>query len=372
MPSSSFSVPSSVSWAAVVATSLVLGVTAGGCSKEEIAVRTDRSNDYNQGALSAAVNRFVADGRTPEAYAQFARTVFELRPGMDRAVAEVAELKLIVLALAPVQSVQARPMKEQIDALALTVWPALLSPKVASDDVLTKRDPRAAKLMPTANENVTEYLQRLCGGTLASDCKQVVPEHQGEVVLALATRRAMERARNAVADCMTCDTEPGWRDAVRSWEKLDRQAHAWIDEVERRGAPDNWPVAGAASEPAGDLPEAEISVNGEVVIGGQRYTASDRVDALRELRGKHSDIALNIRPEVSLAQLRGVVADAARAGANKVAVIARAPAYPWDRKMYWIGAEGSTRAGLRPTDSLQSLLHAVDHLAGPGAIARVD
>ncbi|MGE3454973.1 MAG: ExbD/TolR family protein [Kofleriaceae bacterium] len=351
----------------------VLAAASSGCGQDEIKVQREVTNDYNRRALAAAVDKFVGEGRTPDAYAELSRTVLSLRPGMDRTVAEQAELKLIVLALAPVQSVQAKPFADQVDVLALTVWPTLLADPIEADEVVIKRDPRSAQLMPVANETPAAYLQRLCGGPLASDCKQVVPEHQGTVVSALATRRAMERARNAIADCAMCATEPGWKDAVRTWEQMDRTAHAWISDIERRADPDNWPVAGNAAQPITTaLPEAQLNVDGEIVIAGQRYGAGERIDALRDLRGSHTEIALHLRPELSLAQVRGVIVDAAKAGARKVAIVAREPHYPWQRKVYWVANNGTTRADLRPTDTLQSLLHAVDHLGGPGAIARVD
>src|SRR5690606_281030 len=125
------------------------------------------------------VEGFVADGRTPEAYSELASTVLELRPGMDRTVGQEAELKLVVLALAPVKAVQAQPIGEQVQALALTVWPTLLAPPIAADVVLIKRDPEAVQLLPQPGEDTRRYLQRLCGGPLAGDCKQIVPEHQG-------------------------------------------------------------------------------------------------------------------------------------------------------------------------------------------------
>ncbi|MGE3544444.1 MAG: ExbD/TolR family protein [Kofleriaceae bacterium] len=351
----------------------VLAVASAGCGQEEIRVHREVTNDYNRRALAAAVDKFVAEHRTPDAYAELSRTVLALRSGMDRTVAEEAELKLIVLALAPVQSVQAKPFADQVDVLALTVWPTLLAPAVEADEVLDKRDPRSAQLMPVPNETTGAYLERLCGGPLASECKQVVPEQQGAVISALATRRAMERARNAIADCTTCASESGWKEAVRSWEQLDRTAHSWISDVERRGDPDNWPVAGNAAEGFDpNLPLAELNRDGEIVIAGQRYGGGQRIDALRDLRGRHTEIALHLRPELSLAQVRGVIVDAAKAGARKVAIIAREPQYPWERKIYWVANNGTTRADLRPTDSLQSLLHAVDYLGGPGVVARVD
>lgn len=349
------------------------------CGEERIDVAPAQAGDYGQRALQAAVDEFVENGRTSQAYADLAKTVLSLRPGMDRTVARQAELRLIVLGLAPVQAVQAKSMAEQVEALALTVLPTLLAPAIAADDVLIKRDPQAAQLQPQPGEDVRAYIQRLCGGPLSGDCKQIVPEYQGAVVAAVALRRGMERARNAVSDCVMCSSETGWHDAVRRWEQLDRTAHGWLDDVERRGRPDNWPIAGSASETGANLEdptalwrEAEINAVGEVVIGGQRYFGEARIDALRDLRADSTTITLHLRPELTLAQVKGILSDVKKSGATKVAIVARAPEYPWERRVYWLAEEGKTRVGLRPTDSLQLLLHTIDHVAGPGVVARVD
>jgi hypothetical protein len=353
---------------------LVVGALAGAaCGQDQIEVRPNQNGDYNHAALLGAVDKFVAAGRTPEAYAELSRAVLALRPGMDRSVAREAELKLLVLALAPVQSIQARPMPAQVDALATTVWPALLAPEIEADDLLDRRDPRAAEWLPQPREDARGYLIRICGGPLSSDCRRVVPEFQGSIVAAVATRRATERVRNAVAGCVMCGAEPGWQEAVRSWEALDRMTSAPRTDIARRADPDNWPVAGAAAESDPQLPEAEIDPTGEVVIGGQRYGAGDRVSALRDLRGASPAIALHLRPETSLAQVRAVLADVHKAGATRVAVVARGDRYPWQRKIYWIAGGTGYRAGLRPTDAIQLLLHATDVVAtAPGTVARVD
>lgn len=349
----------------------LLGIVAA-CGEDKIQVRPGDTTDYNHAAMLTAVDKFVAAGRTPAAYGELAQSAFELRGGMDRSVARETELKLMVLALAPVQSVHAKSMSEQVDALALTVWPTLLTPVFEADDLVFKRDPKAAQMMPKPGETAQGYLLRLCGGPLASECKHIVPEHQGEIVAALATRHATERVRNAVSDCVMCGADPGWHEAVRAWEALDRIANASVSEVERKADPDNWPVAGAAAELETPAPEAEVNATGEVVIAGQRYATSQRIAALRDLRG-HSDVlALHLRPDMSLAQVKALLADVKQSGAAKVAVVARESRYPWDRKVYWIAEGTGTRAGLRPTDSLQLLLHAVDATSGPGAIARVD
>ena len=349
------------------------------CGQDRIDVRPGGDTDYNHHALQQAVDQFVTAGRTPAAFRELSKRVLDLRSGMDRTVAHEAELRLVVLALGPVQAVQAKPMAEQTDALALTVWPTLLAPEIEADEVTIKRDAAAAKLYPLGGEDAQAYLQRICGGPLAGDCKQLVPEYQGAAISALATRKAMERVRNAVTECVMCAAEPGWHDAVLAWEGLDRQAHGWLADVEHHGAPENWPIAGTAAENGAELPdptalwrEAEVNALGEVVVGGQRYLGDQRITALRELRADAKTITLHLRPELTLAQVKGILADAAKSGASKVAIVARQPEYPWERRIYWLSLQGSTRLGLRPTDSLQLLLHTLDHVAAPGAVARVE
>ncbi len=356
----------------------LLALTA--CGQERIKVTPgDKASDYNERALQTAIDEFVTNGRSAQAYADLSKQSLVLRSGMDRTVADQAELKLIVLALPPIQAAQAKPMAEQIETLALTVWPTLLTPPFTADEVLIKRDPNAQQLLPQPGEDARTYIQRLCGGPLASDCKQIVPEFQGEIIASIATHRAMERVRNAVASCVMCATEPGWHEAVRAWESLDRMAAATAHDIERKADPDNWPIAGSASEtgaamkdPTALWREAEINSVGEVVIGGQRYSGAARIEALKDLRSDSDTIALHLRPDISLAQVKGIVSDAKKSGAMKVAIVARGSQYPWERKVYWLSEAGSTRLSLRPTDSLQLLLHTIDHVAAPGSIARVD
>ena len=356
---------------------LVLALAA--CGEKPIELREGTSADYNQAELQVAVDTFVTAKRTPEAFAQFAKTVNVLRSGMDHTVAKEAELRLVVMALAPMDAMKLRTMPEQVQSLALTVWPTLLLPPIAADEVLIKRDPKLALLAPLPEEDAGAYLRRLCGGPLAAECKQIVPEMQGSIVAAVAIRNAMERVRNAVNECAVCSSERGWHEAVRGWEELDRNAHGQLHEIERKAHPNNWPVAGSAAEDVATVTdvtalwrEAEINSIGEVVIGGQRYLGDARIAALRELRADSDTITLHLRPEITLGAVKGLLADAKQSGARKIAVVARAADYPWQRKIYWLSDAGTTRVGLRMTDSLQLLLHTIDHVANPGAVARVD
>ncbi|MCX5742695.1 MAG: hypothetical protein NT062_09385 [Proteobacteria bacterium] len=357
----------------LLAVSAAVGLALGGCKSDKIEVKPASAGDYNHAALQAAVDRFVVAGRTPEAYGELSRAVSSLRAGMDRAVAEEAELKLVVLALGPINSTLARPPATHVEELGLTVWPTLLAPKIESDTIVLKRAVDAADLMPKPDEDPHAYLERLCGGRLESDCKHVVPEQQGAVVEALALHRATERVRDAVAACLTCGTDPGWHTAVIQWEQIDRAATTSIDELRRRGDPDNWPVAGSAAEPATELPEAVVSARGEFVVGGHMYGPNQqRIDILKELRGNADALALQVRPDTTIAQLRAVLADARKAGVVRCAIVAREPVYPWRKKLYWVAEGSGMRANLRPTDSVQLLIHAVDEVNGPGTVARVD
>jgi len=350
----------------------LLGLVLAACGQEPIQV-VQKGADYGHDALGAAIDKFVAAGRTAPAFGELARTVVALRPGMDRAVAEEAERKLLVLALAPVQAVAQKPMREQVDALAITVWPMLLAPAVEADAIIMFRDQRQAELVVKDGEDASTYLARICGGVLNGECKHVVPEEQGSVVDAVALRRGTERVRNAIGDCLDCESDPGWRQAVAAWEALDRDASIWVIDHARRGDPDNWPVAGHAADDDPDLPEAEVSPRGDLVVDAHAYGPNQqRIAVLRELRGNGELIALHFHPETTLAEVRAILVDARKAGCSRVAAIAREPAYPWRRRAYWIADGNGLRVNLRPTDSLQLLLHAVDEVAGPGTVARVD
>jgi hypothetical protein len=350
---------------------------AAGCKQQTIAVQpSDPKSDYGHSALNAATDKFVAAGRTPDAFRALAQTVTTLRPAMDAAVALEAERKLVVLAFDPVVALKGQPISAQVQALALTVWPTLLAPPIEADAILQIHDPKAALYSPKPGEAASEYLERLCGDPLKLDCKRVVPEFQGAVVDAIALRRATERVRNAVTDCLECSgagADPGWQRAIDGWEVLDRAAASWIVDIERQADPDNWPLAGGAADEDPELPEAELSPRGDLVINGHSYGPNaQRIAVLNELRGTGDVIELHMHPGTTLAQARGVLIDARKAGCTHVAVIAREPVYPWHRKAYWIADGNGLRANLRPTDSLQLLVHAVDEVAGPGTVARVD
>jgi len=362
--------------AVVVAFWVALGTAVGACQQDPIEVRPEPADDYNHAKLLAAVDAFIAAKRTPEAYQALAQTVAQLRPGMDASVADEAERRMIVLALDPIEALAKEPILTQEDALGVAVWPTVLAPPIAADQLDEIRDPKAGDIPPKPGEVPSDYLLRLCSGPLTTTCKHVVPEFQGAIVDALVLRRGTERVRTAVSDCLECSTataDPGWARAIAGWEALDRAAAGWSVEAEAQADPASWPIAGAASDDDPELPEAELTLRGDVVVHGHSYGPNRlRIDVLKELRGTGDVIELHFHPDQTLAQVRAVLVDARKAGCQRVAVVAREPVYPYRRRAYWVADGSGLRANLRGTDSLSLLLHAIDEVAGPGTVARVD
>jgi hypothetical protein len=346
------------------------------CDQETIGVKAQPRDDYNHGKLTTAIDTFIAAKRTAPAFAELAQKVIALRPGMDATVAAEAELRMLVLALDPVTAHNNALITDQINALALTVWPTLLAPRIEADQLNRVRDPKAGEYPPKPGEEADAYILRLCMSALVTDCKHAVPELQGSIVAALANRRATERVRIAVSECLECSSETadvGWKNAVAGWEALDRASAQTITAIENAAEPGNWPIAGAASDDDPQLPEAELTMRGDIVVDGHGYGPNQqRIDVLKDLRGKGDVIALHFHPDQNLVAVRGVLDDARKAGVQRVAVVAREAVYPYRRHVYWVANGSGLRANLRPTDSLQLLLHAVDEVAGPGTVARVD
>jgi hypothetical protein len=345
-------------------------ISVASCAQEPVRVSNTASADYGREQLQQAVATFVAAGRSPVAYAALARRISELLPTMDKTVAEEAELKLTVLALAPTQAVKDLPLAAQVEALATTVWPTAFAERLQAPSLVRGIARSESELAALANESHGDYLRRLCSGALSQVCRDSVPEWQSARVAAHAVHRFSERARRAVSDCLVCASDPSWRTAVRGWEELDTVNNTWIRDVEKRSDPSNWPVAGAGGDADAALAEVELSKLGELLIAQQPVPAPQRPKALRTLLGDGKAFALHIRPETSLARLREIAAELQRAGAASIAVVARAPQYPWERRLYRVALGKGRRVDARGNDTLQVLLRLVDAL-GPG-ITRLD
>lgn len=210
-------------------------MAAAACGADPIDVSRGQPHDYGRHDLRAAVEAFVVAGRTPAAYAVLARKVRGLGTSMDRDVGNEAERRLMMLALEPIRSVGDRTIAEQTEALALTVWPTLLGPPIDQQRIEGSSDPNI--LLPQPGESASTYVDRVCRGPFAGECKYDQPAQRGAAIAAIAARLALERARNAVDACFTCRSDPGWHDLVREWEALERVASQGLAEqnVKTRG-----------------------------------------------------------------------------------------------------------------------------------------
>jgi hypothetical protein len=349
-------------------------VLAAACEKEAVKIHgQDTGEDYNRSELTAAVSRFVAAGRTPEAFGELVAEVDRLRPGMDGLVADEAELKLTTQALAPVEQLAGTDPVDQTLALATTVWAFALRPPIEARRPEVTPDPVDADLMPRPGEDGPRYLLRVCGGPLAAECKHVVPERQGVIVGDQAVQRLTQRARTAVATCSTCASDPGWAAAVTAWEQLDREAASRRIEEQRRAAPSNWPAAGPAAGPWPDVPRIQLEADGDLILEGVPVPPQERTGELQMLFAQRAAIGLEAPPGTPVESLMSVVADARRGGVEEVIVAARDPAYPWTLRGYRIAAASSGHhIAIRRTDTVQVLLRAIDADAEPGTRVRID
>lgn len=192
---------------------LLLAVMA--CGKER-SDPVDEHVDRTRPKFVAAVDRFVAAGRTPAAFRELSQITHGLAVDMDQSGRDDVERRLIVLAIKPVESAQDLPIATHAEVLAQTVWPTLLADPI---NARSTRDPPADTFAPIAGETVDAYLDRLCDGPLAVECAG--RRGNETVIAAIAYGRAAARAKAAVAACDDCRSESSWHEAVRSWEHIN-------------------------------------------------------------------------------------------------------------------------------------------------------
>lgn len=174
------------------------------CSRQADPPVAAASPELEQTAVR--IDRYVAAGRTPAAFAELATDLAGARASIDPTVAADAELRLLALALPFAEEGRDRPIAGQIDRLALPVWAVLLDTPPA--------------------ETPTALMARLCEGPLASTCRDATGDDRAVAVRAAAIHRANLRVRAALSH------SPGaqWDDIGRHWDSLDRDGQALLNE----------------------------------------------------------------------------------------------------------------------------------------------
>ncbi|HTM20928.1 MAG TPA: hypothetical protein VL172_10480 [Kofleriaceae bacterium] len=327
-----------------------LALLAAACDKGDIQVHgedPDRPADYGQSEVLDAVQGMAGQRASADAYRRFYEKVEALRPGFSESVAEVAELHEVFLAAGPLDAAFSLPADQQLDRLATTVWPVALGAQ------------------PRPEEPAAAFIERVCGHELQLECKYVVPEYWPLVLGRLVWKKLEDRARDAYRGCASCKADPEYARTLelfhqRSLQMLDRVAML-RDDVH----PKSWPHAEDQAQPWSDPPLLERAAkSGALTLEGQPVPAGQLRARLAKGRGAHTVLGVYLRPDAQVGALAGIADDAAAAGYQELALLARAPAYPWPRREYRLAVGKSARGRhalmVRDSDTVQMLVQALD------------
>src|SRR5690606_368714 len=169
----------------------------------------------------------------------------------------------------------------------------------------------------------TTYLERVCSGELAGECKYVVPEAWPTVMSAKVWRRMEDRARAALGRCDLCDRDPSYARVIDDYERYDTQAQARVRELGDQAPPGFWPRAGEHAAPWSGAPLLDLGAD-TVSLAGEPLADDEWRRLLAERRGKATVLGIHLRPRQETRILRAALRDAARAGWSEVALQVRA------------------------------------------------
>ena len=327
---------------------LVVGLAfAAACQQRAIDVvsnETDRTGDYGRHALRASVQKFRSAPRSPEAFRAMAVEIDRLRPSFNQDAADEAERNLVFLALGPMAAQLEKPFEEQMNALALTVWPTALH------------------VVPKQGETPRSYLERACAGALASECKYVVPEYWSLVLTARVWRRMKNRAREAYNECRPCKQDPTYAALLEEYDQHDSRLTRLASDQKGRVERDAWPEAGDnaaewSAAPVLDLVTDPPRFMGEPIDGNWR----ERVRASRRGNGKHTVLGVHLKPRTEVRHLRAVLQAAGAAGYRSVALQARGSDFPYPMREYRLSIRGGRPVDVRDVDTIQYLVRTLDN-----------
>ncbi len=323
------------------------GAAAAGCGKKRIAVADqseDQTGDYGKLELDKAVGEFRKSPTSPQGYRAIQVEAQRLDPVFNQPVRDIAERHLAFLSLEPMAAQVDKPPQEQVDALALTIWPT------------------AFNVEPNAGESARAYLERVCAGPLATECKYIVPETWPTVLSAMVWRRMKMRAREAYAQCRLCKQDPSYSAMLEKFDQYDNRMQAARAKLGDRADRDAWPEAGEKMAPWSGAPLLDL-VADPFEWNGADFDG-DWQDRIRA-RPRDADVlGLHVRPRTEVRHVRAVVAGAGKAGYRAVALQVRSRVYPYPLGEYRIATSGARGGGesvdIRDVDTVQILVRALD------------
>ncbi len=335
-----------------LAAAAVAVAVCGGCKAKRIAVADkseDTTGDYGKLEVEKAVAAFQQQPTSPQAYRALVLEIARLDPVFNQPVRDTGERHLAFLSLEPMAAQFDKPPAEQVDALALTVWPT------------------AFNVEPNAGESARAYLARVCAGPLATECKYVVPESWPTVLSALVWRRMKMRAREAYSQCRLCKQDQSYPAMLEKFDQFDNRVQSDRAHLGDRADRDAWPEAGPLMAPWSGAPVLDL-VADPFEWNGERFDG-DWEERIKSRPGGAEVLGLHVRPRTEVRHVKAVVVGAGRAGYRAVALQVRSRTYPYPLGEYRIATAraGGGRAesvDIRDVDTVQILARALDAATG--------
>lgn len=334
----------------VLGSAAALAALAPGCQKEPIPIldpHESEGGDFGRAALFEAIETFRAEPTSPEAYRRLAAKIDELRPRFDDHIEEIADRMLSFLAIGPLEAYANRDPEERIEALAATVWPTALGPE------------------PEPAESGHAYLERICGGELAGECKFLVPEMRALQLGARVWRRFRQRAQEAHAYCKRCQEDESYRRTLARYDETGFDIESEAAERKGDGHPSRWPRVDAMAQPWEDILTLEVGEGGTLRLSGKEVEAKRWREVLSRRHQDSSAVGLHLRPGTSARTLRDFVRDLGRLGYREIRLQVRAPEYPYELGYYRLATPGALRGAVdidvRDTDTVQVVSLAMEH-----------
>jgi hypothetical protein len=328
---------------------------AGACTGRDIdmvEVEPD-DNDHGHAALLAAVEAHTKRPVTPEAFREFALEIRGIAPRFNEEISEFAELYLAFAALPVMQSLVDLPRDEQLDRLALTVFPT------------------AFGLEPEPGETAYDYLLRLCGEAQPLECKEYAPQGWPVVLVAKARRKLKHRAQEALSGCNICGNEDTYTGILEEFGETVAKEDAYAALHEDDYLPEKWPLAGPAAEPWSDAHVFALA-GGDATLDAEPLPTGRWVKPLAAARDGDTVLGVHLRPTAKVRELRVIAGDASKAGYRELALQVREKSYPFERKQYRLQLTGrATRVDVRDIDTIQILARALDPMAARKTPARL-
>jgi len=299
-------------------------------------------SDHGQAALIAAVESYNGKPATPAGYRAFALEIDGLRPIFNEEVGEFADMYLSFLALPILEAQLDRPRDQQLEALALTVFPT------------------AFGVEPRAGEAVRDYLLRLCGESKPLECREYAPEGWPLILSAKVRRTMKHRAQGALDSCSICGERATYVGILEKFDTGAAKEDALAAEHEDEYDPHRWPMSGESAAPWSGAPLFAL-VDGDALLDGAPLPSGAWHPSLTAARHGTRVLGVHLTPSTQVRTLRVLATDATRAGYHELALQVRDRRFPYTLGEYRIALRGAApRLDTRDIDTIQILARALD------------